>query len=416
VAKKLNFALKNADGSTQMTWHIRTFIAVIGMVAVMVLFPASAQAGEILRAGGIPAGQVIENDVFLTGQQPVVDGTVNGDVFIVGADATISGEVNGSVFVLAETLNLPGSVNGNLYATAVELTQPAEGEIGRNLYALVLSLVTETESSIGRDLTTVAMSASLRGQTERNTTAIIGPWELFKILRDSFNQNIVGFIPDQPSLAKRNTEIISLHTVSPHRAMRRVAQATDSSVLVDWLLASLQSFLKFLIVGGLMLWAFPSQFQGWVEKVQKEPLASAGYGAIVLINGYLMPVLALFLLIGLLLGLLYLSLSSLAWMSLWAGLGLLMTFFTLFLAATTFLSKAIVAYLAGTFILSRLASGAMQYRILPLLLGLLIYVLLASIPYVGFVIGLVVTLFGLGAIWLAHKQSPRPLEAVEEAP
>jgi len=399
-----------------MTWHIRTFIAVIGMVAVMVLFPASAQAGEILRAGGIPAGQVIENDVFLTGQQPVVDGTVNGDVFIVGADATISGEVNGSVFVLAETLNLPGSVNGNLYATAVELTQPAEGEIGRNLYALVLSLVTETESSIGRDLTTVAMSASLRGQTERNTTAIIGPWELFKILRDSFNQNIVGFIPDQPSLAKRNTEIISLHTVSPHRAMRRVAQATDSSVLVDWLLASLQSFLKFLIVGGLMLWAFPSQFQGWVEKVQKEPLASAGYGAIVLINGYLMPVLALFLLIGLLLGLLYLSLSSLAWMSLWAGLGLLMTFFTLFLAATTFLSKAIVAYLAGTFILSRLASGAMQYRILPLLLGLLIYVLLASIPYVGFVIGLVVTLFGLGAIWLAHKQSPRPLEAVEEAP
>jgi len=83
-----------------------------------------------------------------------------------------------------------------------------------------------------------------------------------------------------------------------------------------------------------MLWAFPRQFQGWVEKVQKEPLASAGYGAVVLINGYLMPVLALFLLVGLLLGLLYLSLSSLAWMSFWAGLGLLMTFFTLFLAAT----------------------------------------------------------------------------------
>jgi len=399
-----------------MAWRLRVFVTAVSLIAVMFLSPVSAQAGKKLHANAVPEGQVIENDVFLTGQQPIIDGTVNGDVFIVGADATISGEVNGSVFVLAETLNLPGSVNGNLYATAVELTQPAEGEIGRNLYALVLSLVTETESSIGRDLTTVAMSASLRGQTERNTTAIIGPWELFKILRDSFNQNIVGFIPDQPSLAKRNTEIISLHTVSPHRAMRRVAQATDSSVLVDWLLASLQSFLKFLIVGGLMLWAFPSQFQGWVEKVQKEPLASAGYGAIVLINGYLMPVLALFLLIGLLLGLLYLSLSSLAWMSLWAGLGLLMTFFTLFLAATTFLSKAIVAYLAGTFILSRLASGAMQYRILPLLLGLLIYVLLASIPYVGFVIGLVVTLFGLGAIWLAHKQSPRPLEAVEEAP
>jgi len=410
--------MKSAHGSTRMTWRIRACITAVGMVgiaAVMLLFPASAQAGKILRADGIPAGQVVENDVFLTGQQPVIEGTVNGDAFIVGSDATISGEVNGSVFVVANTIKLPGRVNGNLYAAAVELTQSVEGEVGRNLYALVLSLVTEPESSIGRDLTTVAMSASLQGQTERNTTAIIGPWELFKILRDFFNQNIVGFAPDQAALAKINSGHVVIRPGIHQRALVRAAQAADRSVLVDWLLAALKSFLNFLIVGGLMLWTFPRQFQGWVEKVQKEPLASAGYGAVVLINGYLMPVLALFLLVGLLLGLLYLSLSSLAWMSFWAGLGLLMTFFTLFLAATTFLSKAIVAYLAGAFILSRLASGAVQYRILPLLLGLLIYVLLASIPYVGFVIGLVVTLLGLGAIWLAWRQLPRPVEAVDEA-
>jgi len=101
-------------------------------------------------------------------------------------------------------------------------------------------------------------------------------------------------------------------------------------------------------------------------------------------------------------------------MSFWAGLGLLMTLFTLFLAATTFLSKTIVAYLVGAFILSRVASGVLQYRILPLLLGLLLYVPLASIPYMGFVFGLVVTLLGLGSIWLTRKQVSRPVEAVVE--
>jgi hypothetical protein len=93
---------------------------------------------------------------------------------------------------------------------------------------------------------------------------------------------------------------------------------------------------------------------------------------------------------------------------------MLVTLFTLFQVAITFLSKAIVAYLVGTFILSKIASHIMQYRILPLLLGLLIYVPLAAIPYLGTFIGLVVTLFGLGAIWLSRKQVSQPIAAVVE--
>jgi len=398
-----------------MTWRIRALITAISMVAVLLLFPMPVRAGKVYRANAIPAGQVIENDVFLTGQQPVIDGAVNGDVFIVGSDATISGEVNGSVFVVAENLSLPGQINGNLYAVAVELTQPTEGQIGRSLYALVVSLITEPASNIGRNLTTVAMSASLRGETERDTLAIIGPWELFKILRDYFNKNFIGLVPDRPAFAMSNPEDVSFRASSSHRALMRVAKVTERSALIDWLLNSVRSLLKFLIVGGLILWVFPRQFQGWIEQIQKKPLASVSYGAVVLINGYLIPVLILVAIIGLLLGLLYLSLPILAWMFFWAATGLLVTLFSLFLAATIFLSKTIVASLVGKYILSRVASGALRYRIVPLLVGLIIYVPLASIPYVGFFIGLAVTLLGLGSIWLARKQVPQLLEAVTEA-
>jgi len=124
----------------------------------------------------------------------------------------------------------------------------------------------------------------------------------------------------------------------------------------------------------------------------------------------------LFRLLGLLLGLIYISLAPLAGMSFWAGLGILITLFTLFQVAITFLSKAIVAYLVGTFILSRAAPTFLQYRILPLMLGLLIYVPLASIPYAGLFLGWVVTLLGMGALWLARKQAFQPGEAVVEAP
>jgi hypothetical protein len=400
-----------------MTWRLRVFVTVVSLIAMMFLSPVSAQAGKIRHANAVPADQVIDNDVFLTGQQPIIDGTVNGDVFIVGSDVTISGVVNGSVFVMAENLSLSGQISGNLYGATVELTQQENGQIERSLYALTLSLITDPESSIGRDLKTVAMSARMQGQTERSTAAIIGPWELFKILRDVVNQNIIGFVPTQPPLAESNSEEVSFHAVNAQRAMMRVAKDKDTepSALVDWLLNALKSFLNFLIVGGLMLWIFPRQFQGWAEKVKKAPLAAAGYGAVVLINGYLLPGLILFLLVGLLLGLIYVSLSSLAWPVFWVGTGSLVALLALFTLATTFLSKAIVAYLAGTFIFSRVAPDALQYRVLPLLLGLLIYVPLAAIPYLGSFIGLVVTLLGLGAIWLSRKQAPQPVEAVVEA-
>jgi len=407
--------MQSADGSTRTTWHIRALITSVSLVAVTLLFPGTVQAGKILHTTAIPAGQVIENDVFLTGQQPTIDGIVNGDVFIFGSDVSINGEVNGSVFVVAQNLHLTGKVSDNLYAAAVEMTQPTESQIGRSLYTLTLSLITEPGSNIGRDLNAVALSARMQGLTERNTAAIIGPWEIFKILRDFVNQNIVGNVHNKPSLPNSNSANGSIQTVSYQRAMMQVAEDTKPSELVDWFLTALNSFLNFLIIGGLMLWIFPRQFQGWTSKVKKEPLVALGYGTVVLINGYLLPGVILFLLIGLLLGLIYISLPSLAWMFFWAGLGMLITLFTLFQVAITFLSKAIVAYLAGTFILTKGAPVTVQYRILPLLLGLLIYVPLASIPYAGLFIGWVVTLLGMGSIWLTRKQAFQPAEAVIEA-
>jgi hypothetical protein len=212
------------------------------------------------------------------------------------------------------------------------------------------------------------------------------------------------FEPNQPALAKGVQDEVSIPVGAPHLALIKQDKVTERSASVEMLLAILRSILKFMIVGGLILWAFPRQFQSWVEQVQKRPLASAGYGAVVLINGYLLPVLMVVAIVGLLLGLIYLTLPTLAWTFFWVAMGLSVAAFSLFLAVSAFFTKVIVAFLVGTIILSRVASGALQYRIVPLLLGLVIYVLLASIPYVGFIIGLVVTLLGLGAIWLSRKQ------------
>ncbi|MEA3326634.1 MAG: hypothetical protein U9R53_04920 [Chloroflexota bacterium] len=393
---------------------IRNLVITLFVIAGLLLFPASVQARKLFYAKTIPSEQVIEQDVFLTGPQPTIEGTVNGDVFIVGSEAAINGNVNGSVFVLAEKLDLTGKVGGNLYVAAVEVNQPTDGQIDRSLYALVLSLITESDSSIGRDLNLVAMSARLQGSTSGNTAAIIGPWETLKVLWEFLNQNITGFTSNQPAVAKVETEPIPARSGIPHLASIRVKEKdTDPSALAEWGIEALKSLLNFIVVGGLVLWMFPRKFKVWASKVKEEPLTSAGYGVLVLINGYLVPVVGLFLVSGLLIGLLVLSLPSLALTFFGIGFGLLLTIFTIFQAAITFISKAIVAYLVGSLILSKIVPGGLKYSFLPLLLGLLIYVPLASIPYIGFVIGLLTTLLGLGAIWLGVKKiSQQGQEAV----
>lgn len=75
----------------------------------------------------------------------------------------------------------------------------------------------------------------------------------------------------------------------------------------------------------------------------------------------------------------------------------------------------IVSYLGGLLILERLAPRAARYWIWPLLLGLILYVLLRAIPFLGLAVGLLATFFGLGAAILAlNRNDALGSEVVDE--
>ena len=88
--------------------------------------------------------------------------------------------------------------------------------------------------------------------------------------------------------------------------------------------------------------------------------------------------------------------------------------------ALSYLSQIVVSYLGGKLILSRLKPEWAVRPYLPFILGLIILVILAAIPYLGGVITFVVVLLGLGALWLLGMQwlrerrpAPAPIAAVD---
>lgn len=87
------------------------------------------------------------------------------------------------------------------------------------------------------------------------------------------------------------------------------------------------------------------------------------------------------------------------------GLSLLTTIVALFGVVISLVSKIIVAYLAGQWIYTKLAPSQTN-KVWPLIIGLVIYALLQTIPFIFILISLAVTFLGVGAMYLVYRNRP----------
>jgi hypothetical protein len=180
----------------------------------------------------------------------------------------------------------------------------------------------------------------------------------------------------------------------------------DSEAVTAWLRGVVEEYITLLIFGLIAIWLFASFLKRSGEKLEEKPLKSTGIGLLALVIsvaliGVVLLVFLLILMLGIGLG--ALGLWDLAWAVWGVGFSSMGLAFWLSLLFVSYGTKIIVAFLVGTLILRRLAPKSLQYKILPLLLGLLIYVLLAWVPYFGWVVAILVNAIGLGAAWLAYR-------------
>jgi hypothetical protein len=410
--------------------------------------PARAQGIDVTFEDSIPAGKVVDNDAILAGTTVKIDGTVDGDALAVGSLVEVNGDVAGSLVAIGQNVVINGTVEGTVYVAAVTLDLGEEAALSRNLYFLGASLNTAEGSTIDRDLVLISMGAKLSGDIGRNTVGIIGPWELFKLFMDLIgrpvfepqtgletsgtsyrvqNQPVIlsGFIPSVSSIAltrseeSRSSEVdLTPASISQPKVSTQSDSTIDSESVLGWLQWIVEEFITLLVFGLLGIWLFSSFLKHSAKKVETNPLQSTGIGLLglvisVALIGVVILVALLILVLGIGLG--ALNFWDLAWAVWGVGFTSLGLAFWLSLLFVSYGTKVIVAFLVGSLILKRLAPNSLQYKILPLLLGLLIYVLLAWLPYFGWVIAVLVNAIGLGAAWLAFRdRSPEGSE--EEIP
>ena len=398
-------------------FHGFRLVLMLALLASLLLsLPQSAYAQDFIYGDVIPSGEIVENDVILFGDEVSIEGEVIGDVVAVSKKVTINGDVQGSLIILGDEIVIGGNVNGSVYTAGVNLTFSPQASVQRSVYFVGFSLATEEESAITWDLNTITFGARLAGQVGRNTTAIIGPIEIIRSLLQAVGINQAAWQgePVDSELADWNHMTAGLLPVlwmdqggSESLTMAselisepgQTSQATDSTV--DWLLVRLRELVALLVIGCLLIWLLPARLNMWSERVRARSVRAAGSGIVILITGFAATAIFIAVIVGIAIGLNALTLGNLAF--LFVTLGLLavgLAFFVFWLFAA-YISKVIVAYLVGRLILKRFAPR-LKSKFWPLLLGIFLYILVTAIPYAGWVIGLIVTLIGLGAVWLVY--------------
>ena len=396
-------------------------LLILFLLALGVFQPALAK-GVILK-GDVPAGQVVDNDLFLVGDSPSIDGTVHGDVYAIGSLVTINGEIDGSLFLLGEAVQINNVVQGTVYGVSLETTLGSEAALQRNLYYVGLNLITEPGASIGRDLIAWCSGAQLNGSVGRDMKAAIGPLQMINAvldligapqirLRDVIRGSaapvwrmsgagaLLGLAGWEAAQTVASPRDIHLEPAGLRAALQ--AGEIDWSQVGDWALNRVEDLVVLFVFGLLAAWLFPRRLIGAGQALEKKPLPALGYGLLGLVLavnllGVVLLLAIIFLFIGLWIGTLDLWALALAfWSVAYPALALGGAIVWLFVVFGT---KVIAAYFAGDWLLRKFAPQA-AHRLLAIFIGLLIYVLLISIPMIGWVIAVAATALGIGAVWL----------------
>jgi hypothetical protein len=348
-------------------------------------------------------------------------------------------------------IEINGTLKGSLYGASQSIYLGEEAQIERNLFYAGFALQAKPGSQVGKDALFTGYQAVLDGKIQRDVLALVGALEV----NGEVGRNVrvtVGDVeegqarsmpfytaPGAPPMIPsglRVNESAKIGGSLTYSSVKEQSQgikskpqgeivfkpieATDRQAKTDkardslpylvgkYVLNRFQEILTLFVIGVVGIWLLPRHLQDWKERMKSEPLASGLNGLLTVLVGYIGAGLLAFVLlaIGIFIGVL--TLGGLSRTVLGIGFSTLGLALAIFSLVVTYVSKILVSLWIGEWVFGRFAPQSSQKVLLVLLVGILIYVIVRSIPILGWVVGLVATLVGVGAIYLVLRDRFRP--------
>jgi cytoskeletal protein CcmA (bactofilin family) len=399
-----------------------SFVSAAFALAILSGFSYTPARGSEFKSGDnieISKLHQIDDDFYAFGKELTVDGTIKGDLMAFVGNCTLRGHLENSVNIASSEFTHQGVIDGTLRI----FTQRSNiyGHVGRSLMAFSEKIKLNNGSTVGRDANIFAMTVSLEGtilgdvRIEAESVYVSGIIEGNANIRAG-KINIVppAVIKGNLTYTSKNEAIIDTTTgvtVVGNVTWNLPKEETGTGVSLTSILIRVSCMLATFIFALIVFRIFrPYALESFYQL--KDRLA-ASFAAGLL--GLLILILCLFILFVsamlFLIGVILIS-NDIFFLG-----SLLLVIFTLLIPITSFTSvsgglifysgKIIVAALIGYLLTRGLRSTRKELGASSLLLGLVILLVLFSIPYVGFYIYILTGIAGGGAIFLGVKKCNR---------
>jgi cytoskeletal protein CcmA (bactofilin family) len=363
-----------------MRFFLWILVALVVLAAPVPVFAFTPRVGDT-----VVFSETLTDDLYIAGGTVDVSGTVDGDVAAAGGTVTFNGRVTGSIMAAGGTLRIAGSVGRTIRAAAGNMVVAASA--GGDMLVFGGSVNVEQSAQVGRDLVagagmllvsgTVARNAFLGGGEVTIGGTITGDVEVqaeaLTVLPSAKIQGRLKYTTDGAADIQSGAQIGSVERVArpaqPRRFYRPVAFRFAGRVVEAlWLLA----------IGLVALAVAPRGVPRVVERLDRNFGSSLLTGFILLVVVPVAAFVALFTVVGIPL--------SIAVMLLYL--------------ATLYPAQIFTGKWLGDLVLRRLNQSTPS-PYLAMTLGIALLVVVAAVPFLGWLVRLAALAAGFGALWAA---------------
>ena len=368
-------------------------LVLAGLCAALAL-PAPAGATEFHKGETyeLAKDETVKSDIFITGARARIDGTVEGDVFFFGQSIDISGHIKGDAIIFAQSARINGQIDGNIRSFANNLT--ITGTVGKNVLTFNEVVNLDSAGKVGGSFTAFAQSVGIDGRLGRDLLLMDGETIISgtvdgEVRVKGHSMSIgssaqvggpIHYVGDSPASVASGAKLASAVEYTKRERRSEYSQGHYYMWRVIWTAA--------FVLLGLVLFLLLPKFAEETVRAGERFGAPVGLGILVIFGVPIAALIACVTVVGIPLGILTLGFWFLALNCAEIVVG-------------TVVGGWIFGRATDTWgLIGRMAAGFVIVRI--------VYTPIAPIHVVGFLVGLGIWIWGIGAISLALYSRLQP--------
>ena len=360
----------------------RTALVAMALVLALGEAPAAAMELRVGPAARVAAGETVTDDVYAAGPWVVVGGRVRGDLVAAGGHVDHAGQVDGDLLAAGGTVAASGRVGAAVRLVGGNVI--LRGATGGDVVAAAGSLFLAETAEVARDMAVVAGTITLMGIVGRNARLAAERVEIGGTIIGDLSVTAAQVVLAPTAVVRGNVlyrgnrpiemapgarvlgrveQLASPQRPAPPRGTLRALRIGLGIVDLVWMLT----------VALVLVALAPAAVQTTADHLRAQPWAALGWGALLLVATPVAVVVLVVMVLGIPVGLLLAVAQVLA----------------------LFVSHAAAGLAFGQALAPRLAS-----RYAAAALGVVVVAVLTSLPFVGWLLRLVVVALGFGAVVL----------------